>query len=169
MANDEARFLTVREVAERLQLHPITVRRHIAAGRIRAVRIGRAVRVPQDEVDKFGRREAHVAEPKAAYPAKTRPKLPYRWPLSKKEQKRLKRITDQMLAARDQMEPLGMTTTELIRQERRMLERRHDRWRKPFEEMRRLRDEMEPMDISTADLVHLGRSAREWIYDESNE
>lgn len=40
-------FLTVAQTAERLQLHPITVRRQIARGEIRAIRKGRAVRVPE--------------------------------------------------------------------------------------------------------------------------
>jgi excisionase family DNA binding protein len=127
MANDEARFLTVREVAERLRLHPITVRRHIAAGRIRAVRIGRAVRVPEEEVSKFGREETQVAETRAAYSTRSRPKLPYRWPPTPREKKRLGALIRRMRARRDKMEPLGMTTTELVRQGRDELDRRADR------------------------------------------
>ena len=40
----EDRLLTVNDVAERLQVHPITVRRHIKAGKLRAVRVGRSGR-----------------------------------------------------------------------------------------------------------------------------
>jgi len=40
-------LLTVDQAAERLQLHPVTVRRQIERGQIRAIRKGRAVRVPE--------------------------------------------------------------------------------------------------------------------------
>jgi len=43
-----SKLLTVKEVAERLRLHPMTVRRHIKSGRLKATRIGRAVRVSED-------------------------------------------------------------------------------------------------------------------------
>lgn len=46
-----AAFLTVDQVAALLQLHPMTVRRQIAAGRLAAVRIGRRVRVPKEAVE----------------------------------------------------------------------------------------------------------------------
>lgn len=45
-----SKLLTVAEVAERLRLHPMTVRRHIKSGRIRAMRVGRSVRVPEDSL-----------------------------------------------------------------------------------------------------------------------
>jgi len=44
-------LLTVEEVAKRLRLHPITVRRHIRSGRIPATRIGRAVRVKEEDIE----------------------------------------------------------------------------------------------------------------------
>lgn len=46
-----AAFLTVDQVAALLQLHPMTVRRQIAAGRLAAVRIGRRVRIPKEAVE----------------------------------------------------------------------------------------------------------------------
>lgn len=46
-------LLTVREAAELLRVSPITVRRHIAAGHIKAVRVGRAVRVPKATLDQL--------------------------------------------------------------------------------------------------------------------
>lgn len=49
-----SRLLTVDEVAARLRLHPMTVRRHIKSGRIRATRIGRAVRIPEDALEESG-------------------------------------------------------------------------------------------------------------------
>ena len=67
--SEPGQLLTVAEVAEWLRLHPITVRRHIKAGLIRAVRIGRAVRVPEAEVAKFGRAfrdSARVSDMKTA-------------------------------------------------------------------------------------------------------
>jgi excisionase family DNA binding protein len=45
-----SRLLTVNEVAERLRIHPITVRRHIKSGRLRATRVGRSVRVPEEAI-----------------------------------------------------------------------------------------------------------------------
>jgi excisionase family DNA binding protein len=43
-------LLTVEEVAKRLRVAPVTVRRHIAAGRLPAVRVGRLVRVEEGAV-----------------------------------------------------------------------------------------------------------------------
>lgn len=45
------RLLTVDEVARRLRLHPITVRRHIKSGRLPATRIGRSVRLREDDIE----------------------------------------------------------------------------------------------------------------------
>ena len=36
-----------------MEISPLTVRRHIAAGRLRALRAGRRVRVPRESVDRF--------------------------------------------------------------------------------------------------------------------
>lgn len=46
-------LLTVQEVARILRVTPITVRRHIADGTLRAVRVGRGVRVRGDAIDQF--------------------------------------------------------------------------------------------------------------------
>lgn len=46
-------LLTVQEIARMLKVTPITVRRHIAAGRLPAVKVGRAVRVRREAVDEF--------------------------------------------------------------------------------------------------------------------
>lgn len=52
------RLLTVDEVAQRLRIHPMTVRRHIKSGRIRATRVGRSIRVPEDAItEPAGKRE----------------------------------------------------------------------------------------------------------------
>ena len=47
-------LLTIEQVAERLQLHPDTVRRYIRERILRAVRISAtAIRVRQSELDRF--------------------------------------------------------------------------------------------------------------------
>src|SRR3972149_1690971 len=46
-----SRLLTVDEVAQRLRVHPITVRRHIKSGRLPATRIGRSVRVKEEDIE----------------------------------------------------------------------------------------------------------------------
>ena len=45
------RLLTVSAVSKRLQVSDRSVRRWIASGRIRVVRLGRLVRIPETEVD----------------------------------------------------------------------------------------------------------------------
>lgn len=54
LTNDDNEFLTVREVAHYCRLHEMTVRRHIKEGRLRAVRIGRSVRIPREELSAYG-------------------------------------------------------------------------------------------------------------------
>ena len=46
-------LLTVREVAELLQLHEVTIRRYIRDGKLEAVRIGRRIRVPRAAVEEM--------------------------------------------------------------------------------------------------------------------
>jgi excisionase family DNA binding protein len=47
------RFLTVAEVAEEMRVSGMTVYRLIHAGALRAVRVGRSFRVPEDAVEEF--------------------------------------------------------------------------------------------------------------------
>ncbi len=105
-AREEA-LLTVREVAQRLRVHPITVRRHIKAGRLRAVRIGRAVRVREADLAVLLRQD-HDASPSA-------------------EWERRRRAAQQLLALRDRTGPIGFSTIELVRASRRQLEKRAER------------------------------------------
>ena len=49
-------LLTVREVAQRLSLSDVTVRRWIRCGRLRPVRFGRAVRLTEEDVAALVRR-----------------------------------------------------------------------------------------------------------------
>ena len=68
-------LLTVREVAELLQLHEVTIRRYIRDGKLASVRIGRNVRVLRSALDEFIAPQAEsdaaevdaFREPAAAY------------------------------------------------------------------------------------------------------
>jgi excisionase family DNA binding protein len=46
-------LLTIPETARLLKVTPITVRRHIAAGRLPAVRVGKGIRVRKEAVEQF--------------------------------------------------------------------------------------------------------------------
>ena len=49
-------LMTIQEAADALRVAPVTVRRYIRSGRLRAVRVGRGLRVDKDDV-------ARVPEP----------------------------------------------------------------------------------------------------------
>ena len=117
MAIESERLLTVREVAERLHVHPITVRRLIASGRLAAVRIGRAVRVREADLSRVGDNDGSLAG-----------RLPYRWPPTAAEKERLRKIVEEMRRERASLPPLGISTVDLVRDARRELE---DRYRTP--------------------------------------
>lgn len=110
------RLLTVAEVAQRLKLHPITVRRHIKAGRLRAVRAGRSVRVRESDMKAYLCPEG---EPVV--------RLPYRWPPTKQDIERRRKLMEEMIARRDRRGPIGVSTLELVRAARRELEERYER------------------------------------------
>jgi excisionase family DNA binding protein len=57
MQTTTSELLHVKEAAAELGLHPVTVRRHIASGDLRAVRLGRHgnVRVPREALAEFVR------------------------------------------------------------------------------------------------------------------
>jgi excisionase family DNA binding protein len=46
-------FLTVAEVARICRVHEITVRRHIKQGRLRAVRVGKAIRIKSEDFERY--------------------------------------------------------------------------------------------------------------------
>ena len=67
-------LLTIKEAAAFLRVSPITVRRRIAGGQLRAVRVGKGIRIPREALDEFLRPAAspasldvRVAEPVAVY------------------------------------------------------------------------------------------------------
>jgi excisionase family DNA binding protein len=121
MANEQSdRLLTVAEVAERLRVHPITVRRHIKDGRLRAVRVGRAVRVRESDLEAF-LSSTKVSDVRAEYGAAA----------ATDEAARRQKVVDELLALRDGLPPPGVTSEELIKESRLQLEERHERWTRP--------------------------------------
>lgn len=46
-------LLTVEEIARMCRLHEMTVRRHIAEGKLRVVRVGRGVRVKKEDLEDY--------------------------------------------------------------------------------------------------------------------
>ncbi len=46
-------LLTVDEIARMCQVHAMTIRRHISQGRLRAVRVGKGVRVRKEDLDEY--------------------------------------------------------------------------------------------------------------------
>ena len=136
---NEERLLTVNDVAERLQLHPITVRRHIKAGKLRAVRVGRAVRVRESDLETYLDVEGDGwVEPdketkeellKEYYRLLDRIhiELPYNWPPTPEEIARRQKLTEETFRRRDERGPIGITTQELVRQGRRERDEKYDR------------------------------------------
>ncbi len=110
-------YLTVAEVAERLRLHEMTVRRHIKSGRLRSRRVGRGIRIAEEDVDSFTQPHKSHAD---MTPAELRA-----WILRERtpeELKRTREIFAAMKARRDKSKPLGMSTATLVRASRRMNE-----------------------------------------------
>ena len=50
--------MTIQEAADALRVAPVTVRRYIRSGRLRAVRVGRGLRVEKDDVETLPEPEA---------------------------------------------------------------------------------------------------------------
>lgn len=59
--------MTVEQVAAYLQVHRMTVYRHIRAGRLPAVRVGRVYRIRRDDLEEF--LSLHRTRPHRAAPA----------------------------------------------------------------------------------------------------
>jgi excisionase family DNA binding protein len=149
-------YLTVAEVAKRLRLHEMTVRRHIKSGRIRAHYAGRRIRIPESEVEAFvtagGRhggtsakdgKEWVIREPAPTYDAaptklesEMSPDELKAWIMRERKPEELARIRaafDQMRKLRAESNPLGMSTATLVRVSRRMNEVAYGE--KTFEEL----------------------------------
>ena len=102
-------LLTVAEVAAMLKVSAITVRRHIASGRLAAVRAGRRVRVLRESVEAFltpVRRDPGV--------------MPYGKPLfpppTPDELARRRAVVDEILALRETLPSIApLTTVDLVR------------------------------------------------------
>ena len=108
------RLLTVGEVAERLHVHPITVRRMIKAGRLPVVRIGRAVRLREKDVLAL-----------SGFQPTERLGLPP-WPPAPGEMQERRRVMEETFARRDRRGNIGIDTLELVRASRRELEERSE-------------------------------------------
>ena len=136
----EDRLLTVNDVAERLQVHPITVRRHIKAGKLRAVRVGRSVRIREADLEEYLRPDDQ--QPLEQFP-KGSPEFmeevrrilrripnvqrPHQWPPTKEEMDRRKKLAEEAFKRRDERGPIGISTVELVRQGRRERDEKYDR------------------------------------------
>jgi excisionase family DNA binding protein len=59
--NNEVRFVTVAEVADRLRVSTMTVYRLIQAGDLAAARIGKSYRLREEDVDRFLQSRFHEA------------------------------------------------------------------------------------------------------------
>lgn len=71
-------FLTVEQAAERLQLHPATIRRQLRTGALRGVRRGRVYRIPESALSQSTPRGA-LAPPSSKAPAGSLADADYLW------------------------------------------------------------------------------------------
>jgi excisionase family DNA binding protein len=110
-------LLTVAEVAQRLRLHEMTIRRHIKSGRLLAIRAGRRIRIPEEEVAAF-------ANPQKPH-GEMSPEELRAWILRERtpeELERMRKAFDTMKELRVKSKPLGMNTATLVRVSRRINE-----------------------------------------------
>src|SRR3972149_614996 len=56
-SNPPSEMLTVREIARLCKVHEVTVRRHIREGRLKAVKMGKSVRVRREDFEAYLRPE----------------------------------------------------------------------------------------------------------------
>lgn len=110
-------LLTVAEAASRLRVHPMTVRRHIKQGKLRAVRAGGRIRITQDDLDRFLQPEGP-----------TRPIAPPpQGPITPEELDRRAALYEATMRLRAEIGPIGITAAELIRKARAEEEAPHGR------------------------------------------
>lgn len=110
-------LLTVAEVARRLRLHQMTVRRQIRAGRLRAVRVGRGIRLREEDLEAFvtADRERHEITPEELRTRLLTPPTP-------EEIERRRTVFAEMQRLRDKVGPAGIDTAALVRVARRQEE-----------------------------------------------
>ena len=104
-------LLTVNEAAEMLNLHEITIRRHIKQGRLRAVKVGRQVRIRREDLEEFMK---PVCPERPVFRIK-----PALAPPSEKELDRRKALVQRILQRRAEMALVEITTAELVKEGRR--------------------------------------------------
>jgi len=61
-------FLTTGQVAEMLQVHPLTVLKYIKERRLKAIKLGRVYRVKKEDVFEFMEQQASGEKPKESLP-----------------------------------------------------------------------------------------------------
>jgi len=52
------KLYTTEQVAQLLQIHPLTVLKYIKAGKLRAIKLGRVYRIRESELQKFLERDS---------------------------------------------------------------------------------------------------------------
>ncbi len=108
-------LLTINEVARMLNVHEITIRRHIKRGKLKAVRVGRQIRVRREDVEEF-------MEPVRPEHVLVRITVP-----SKEELDRRKALVERILKRRAEMAPLDVAAAELVKEGRKEREARYAR------------------------------------------
>lgn len=108
-------YLTVREVAAIYRVNEITVRRHIRSGKLSAVKIGGRVRVRREDAEGLELPVQANTREVASEPAPTAAEIARR-----------KLVIARMDDMRSTMEPLDISTVELLRLARQENEGHHN-------------------------------------------
>jgi hypothetical protein len=86
----------------------MTIRRHIKQGRLKAIKVGRRIRVQREEVERFIRDAEPASGP--IVPPLTYP--------SEEEIARRRRLFADVMRLRDEIGPVGVSVTDLIHEGR---------------------------------------------------
>jgi len=105
-------YLTVADVARRLRLHEMTIRRHISEGRLRAIRVGRSIRVKEEDLERF--LEPMEEEPAAAELLASP---------SNEELERRREVVRRVFENRERRVISPLTTAQLVREARAEVEK----------------------------------------------
>ena len=97
-------LLSVREVARLLRLHELTIRRHIRAGKLKAVKVGGRYRVRREDLDRF------------VVPVPTPDTGARRGKITPGERKA---AAQRMLERREKIGPIGIAVADLVKEGRR--------------------------------------------------